>query len=157
MNVELLRKVKDYILAEPKRLHMGDWGCKFSNAMLERRPELRNVVPICQTTACIAGWAVILEKPELLNLNPDNETEQDKFQVAMDHARAWASDLLELDYEEGQRLFYELNWPILFCKAYERAKFSPTNSAAKKAQVAAERIEFFIATNGTDNTEEVSA
>lgn len=45
MNVELLQKVKEKVLAEPEALDMGTW--------LDRYPE-------CGTVGCIAGWACAL-------------------------------------------------------------------------------------------------
>lgn len=68
MNVELLQKVKEKILAEPTAVNMDDW-CFSSN----KTP--------CGTVACIAGWACVLsevkdhfrdEAPIFLKLNRIN-------------------------------------------------------------------------------------
>lgn len=75
---------------------------------------------------------------------------------------------LDLEAEQGQRLFYVNHWPRKFREAYhrldserdsvaydgdamepkERRKYA--SLSAKMAKVAAARIEFFIKTKGTD-------
>jgi hypothetical protein len=52
INVELLTRVRDHILAEPKRISMSGFG------HTARKPEPGG--PACGTVACIAGWAVML-------------------------------------------------------------------------------------------------
>lgn len=49
MNVELLRKVQEQILAEPKKFDMGDFDGETQ----------------CGTTHCIGGWAAKLEGLEI--------------------------------------------------------------------------------------------
>jgi hypothetical protein len=56
VNVELLKKIKEHILEEPRRLHMDNFVC--------RVPVDSPKNPPCGTVACIAGWAVILSRPE---------------------------------------------------------------------------------------------
>lgn len=47
MNSELLLKVRDHILEEPKRCDMSDWIRRSKQSP-------------CGTIACIAGWACVL-------------------------------------------------------------------------------------------------
>jgi hypothetical protein len=55
MNVKLLRRIQKHILAEPKRLDMGNFIVRKSDGLgsLVRFPK-------CGTVGCIAGWAVTL-------------------------------------------------------------------------------------------------
>ena len=56
VNVELLQRIKQHILQEPKRLQMNIWRNRFSGTN----------APSCGTIACIAGWAVELGDPNML-------------------------------------------------------------------------------------------
>src|SRR5258708_2938544 len=62
VNVELLKKVRDKIADEPRRLVMDLWGAKVVNLTAENRPQFP---PACGTVACLAGWAVLCARPEL--------------------------------------------------------------------------------------------
>lgn len=49
LNRDLMYRIADAIEREPERFDMGDWIGETE----------------CGTTFCVAGWAVLLEKPEL--------------------------------------------------------------------------------------------
>jgi len=76
MNVELLLKVKQHILAEPRRLDMGEW-------LLQGEPGeilCGSTFPECGTIGCISGWAEILSGQGMsgevvLELTPAQECE----------------------------------------------------------------------------------
>lgn len=99
MNVELLRKVKDHILAEPRRLDM----CvviKFRSGSIFDPP--------CGTVGCIAGWANYLEGRSRGGMQ--------------DAARSLGLG------EEWQWLFFLAYWPENFCTRYVNAKTATTRA-----------------------------
>lgn len=65
LNVELLRKVKRHILAEPKRLVMseglvyGTAGETYSPSAAYNEPD-DLPFPKCGTVGCIAGWTCVV-------------------------------------------------------------------------------------------------
>jgi len=59
--------------------------------------------------------------------------------------RAAASCLLGIDQRTANRLFSLAAWPEKFCEPFDAAK-----TPAKRARIAAERIEHFIATDGAE-------
>ncbi len=148
MNKELLERVAQHIEAEPRRLQMSSW--------VEASPKSP-----CGTTACIAGWAVLLTAPD--------------FDAALDVARtptlddegaddSWAHEarvlrtvgrededfdqagreLLGIDRQQADRLFYMIGWPAEFVSGYDG------RNAAEAARIAAARIRHFIATDGAE-------
>jgi len=149
MNVKLLREVKRYILAEPLRFNMRDWGKGSAHAP-------------CGSVACIAGNACIVGEKGLGFKIP---TKVRKGQRVIDW-QGWynsefigefigpeecASELLGLTTAQADRLFLIeslhgfVGWPERFEKAYLAAKTPP-----ERAKVAAERIEHFIKTKGKE-------
>jgi hypothetical protein len=60
LNVKLLNRIKKHLLEEPKRYYQGWWAERVNemNFKGEQGP------PACNTQACIAGWAVLLENPK---------------------------------------------------------------------------------------------
>jgi hypothetical protein len=58
MNTELLLKVKEEILTEPRKIYMDTW---LWDAREVAVPEER--IPPCETVGCIAGWAVAVSDP----------------------------------------------------------------------------------------------
>jgi hypothetical protein len=132
MNVKLLRKVKEHILAEPKRLLMDDWiafasGRKrktFINDVCKREHFAK-----CGTAACIAGWVCLLADGK----QPDQSVS------------SRAIDLLEIGDYQGSYLFFTNLWPNGLGAAYYAAE-----SASKRAEIAAQRIEHFIKTKGAE-------
>jgi len=63
-NVKLLRKVRDLIAEEPRRLRMGTWGQRWTKRDLKNWPTL----PPCGTTGCLAGHIVMAHRGTLRGL-----------------------------------------------------------------------------------------
>jgi hypothetical protein len=99
MNTELLLKVKEEILAEPRKLHMDTWlwdARDFLEVDGEGVPEER--MPPCKTVGCIAGWAVAVSDPR-----PPSEVAEDaRFSFGFDAAKR-AQSLLGL---KSRKLFH---------------------------------------------------
>jgi len=133
MNIELLQKVRDAILAEPRRFNMGYWVT-----------DGVTTAP-CGTAACIGGYALVL-----------NKMEEDK---TMDWVRGihyftmspgWiivtdAQRVLGLTLDQRSRLFNDNCWPNPY-----RDQLRSATDPAKAAKIAADRIDLFIRTGGTD-------
>jgi len=83
MNVELLEKVKQHILEEPKRLRMG--------TILHTNAKERgwDNTPVCNTVGCIAGWTCVLGGSPAVRAHS-----------------SIARDLLDVTHEQGERLFF---------------------------------------------------
>lgn len=137
MNVELLERVKQHILEEPNRLSMA-----FTTRFVENKDEMidkldgydscsENVFlnPPCGTAGCIAGWAYMLSgfKP-----------------TSREYIKDRVAELLDITNDEMSRLYYTTEWPRKYYNAFK------TYDLTKRAQVCAERIDFFIRTDGTD-------
>lgn len=133
INVKLLRRVQKAIVEHAAHFDMSEWGVGASKAdiMHDEPPESE-----CGTTACIAGFAVILR---------DGKARPSEA-VALRAAK-----LLSLDYDSwdfgcnGTRLFHVQHWPSKFYHRYSKAKRNLT-----RARIAAERIEHFIKTKGAE-------
>jgi hypothetical protein len=124
MNIERLLRIKAAILAEPKKFEM-----RYFFVRDEESP--------CGTAACIAGFAIA------------DRLKADTLAGARTLAEASDFDYWEqgqlslgLDWNQARRLFDEHHWPEQF--AYRG------DTAESRAQAAAERIDYFILTNGTD-------
>lgn len=118
LNVRLLRKIQKHILEEPKRFWMGWWK---EDSIPGHKP-----AP-CGTTACIAGWAVILSN------------EPEKAGAPSIRARV----LLGLDPDD-MTLFFSDAWPEPYRTLYERAVDKDDEKDMAKA--GADRIEHLINT-----------
>jgi hypothetical protein len=131
LNVRLLRKIQRHILEEPKRFIMGDVIAQGEPGEYVEDCDLEWEMPRCGTTACIAGWALFLGGARNNNSLGD------------------AADLLGLNIpairDGAGSLFYVGGWPKKFYDAWVAAK-----TPRGRARVAARRIDFFIATKGTD-------
>lgn len=95
LNVDLLNRVANHIADEPTTLDMGSF---------ERIPRRQSAD--CQTTRCIAGWAVYLNTGQGWNEYFDG--------VWSAEARyAAAAEMLGLPVVEpgGSPLFYDSDWP----------------------------------------------
>ena len=123
INVELLRKVKEAILAEPEGFDMAWWhGHRMGDGEW------------CGTTHCLAGWVQVLQ-----GMPPVDRG-------AFEDGRV----VLGLNLDQASRLFSSRQWPVQFACDYAMARF--VEDRKEMARVAGERIEFFIRTNGTDVT-----
>ncbi len=127
INVSLLEKVKEAVLANPNRVNMEKWfGAEIAGGVYTTSLEMfKND---CNTTACIAGWAIFLG-------NPNN----------VDYAHFAAADLLGLDLPTSDKLFLSHYWPRKFYSLLLSAK-----TQEEYAQVVADRIDHFIATEGRE-------
>lgn len=126
MNVRLLRKIQGHILEEPKRFIMAD---VIDRAQPGERVEdygLEWAMPKCGTTACIAGWALLLS----------NSYSYDMHQAA---------GLLGLEYDASDTLFYVGGWPPNYQTQWGAAK-----TPRMRARVAVRRIDHFIKTKGAE-------
>jgi hypothetical protein len=139
MNVELLQRVKQHILEEPRRLDMDDWA------------HTSNEAP-CGTQACIAGWACVLTGKATLNPR-GYYTFGDPLSDSYVSPSRVGGQALGLTPDEADRLFYaygaeeeeDYGWPNEYRLRYERA-----TDAKEKAIATADRIDRFIATNGAE-------
>lgn len=134
MNTKLLRQIKEHILAEPKRLYMGEWIRRKThpNQMIMDREYHYREFAGCDTAACIAGWAVLLSSPK-----PDSVGQ-------LGGVSEQATNLLDLSQDSAYRLFAPRRWPEQF---WDGTKDDGTRHTA---QVAAARIEHFISTEGAE-------
>ncbi len=165
MNVELLLKVVEYAEQEPRRFDMGDWYVDVSG-VITGDDDLDSIVsndsgfaardveklPPCGTIGCIAGTACILAG----DLQYET-TIFDGFELRSyyDPYRGWyrtAVDLLDLSYEQADRLFYpkrevsERGWPEPFVTEYAQNWDNPE----ERVKILRRRVEHFIVTNGQE-------
>lgn len=131
MNVELLEQVKARILAEPEHFRMDTWSCG--------------------TAHCIGGWAIALKGLVVVNPRAVHGCYQDVVVYGETlSAMSVATELLDLDnaadgITEAERLFITEYWPGVFEAAYRNAE-----TREERAQIAAERIDLFVASNGAE-------
>lgn len=123
VNKEHLLKIKQHILEEPNRLNMSDWidtHLSIGEKIFDRYASVPQVVPVCGTVGCIAGWSAHLRKV--------------KFNSSAER------DFLGLDSDD---LFFVDYWPEELGKRYTNA-----TTPLEKAQVTAEAIDLIIAGDG---------
>jgi len=133
MNVPLLKKVGQAIMAEPRWFDMTWW----IDTTSDKAP--------CGTTACIGGFAILLSKIKGRLTEKTWATTANKIPQKSYMPRYTATVLLDLDKDQAFRLFDINHWPYKFTVAYQAA-----DRPERRAKAAADRIEFFIQTNGTD-------
>lgn len=136
INVELLRKVAESIKAHPRSFKMESF---FEDSWADVAPSIyepsSNPLEIleseCGTSACIAGWTLILTNNFAAN----------------DFIHDAAKMALGINDEQCRLLFYE-GWPEPFDSEYDNAR--DEDNYALAAEVAALRVEHFIATGGAE-------
>lgn len=151
MNVRLLRRAQKYILAEPRRIDMRQFGTVF-DLTRQTRSETGLPLPPCGTTACIAGTIAILEgKTDPVAAKRHLKLFGGPYFFG-GAARSAAESLLRITYEQAERLFYfkawrtnRNGWPDKYATAYDTAK-----TPAGRARVTVRRIDHFIKTNGAE-------
>lgn len=135
MNIPLLRRVQQQILDEPASFQMEHWF---------RRQD-------CGTACCIAGTGIAMVEGtrEFKRL-----VASVRFPATGEFLGGFANSVIcdrgarvfEISHDAADRLFYSSHWPQPFMddwnKHYADAKVG--------AEVASARIDFFIATNGSD-------
>jgi hypothetical protein len=137
MNVKLLRKIQKHILAEPRRLNM-EWIATAAREVAVDK------IPPCGTICCISGWASVLSRPsvklrvvEHFLYNPKNK----KSYAARD-----GMEKLQIDQDQGLRLFYVSYWPPMLRNRFWDSKGNKQLEAA----LAVERIDLFIESEGKE-------
>lgn len=155
MNVKLLRKIRDEILKKPLRLDMGNW--------VNRQDD---IAP-CNTTACIAGWAVILDKQNRYKTKWTDEAtvaiRDNQASPLRSYFETTGQDCLDLTRIQAQRLFYCQSWPAQFSKPWTelhentflivargRDNRRKLMARRKMAKLTAKRIDHFIKTKGDE-------
>lgn len=128
MNVKLLRRIQEKILAEPRQFNMGSYF--LSNRDIRNFLLPNPEIPNCGTAACIAGWALALAS----NRKP-SECEDSKANMI------FSIKVLDLDIDSGRRLFHFVCWP----EVYQLMRAEGTK---KYAEQAVARIDHFIKTKG---------
>ena len=103
--------------------------------------------PPCNTICCFAGWALALSTPkESLNVEFGDDYIGGFFKINGKVSGApEAEEALGITRDQGDRLFYEWEWPKKFQTRYFKAK-----TARGKAKVGSDRIDHFIATKGKE-------
>ena len=130
MNDKLLEKVKQRILEHPNRFVMRDWiVTPETNDSDTFTSDNGQKIPFdkCGTAACIAGWACLIQTKGEARMNTVSTADE-------------AMDYLDLSEEDAEQLFYVGNWPSDLARAYGKA-----STQAERAQIAAQRIDRFIA------------
>ena len=122
VNVELLLKVKDAILAHPEHFNMGSFRAGY-----DFRKMAFNKLGVCQTSACLAGWAVFIQHPR-------------KFRDLHTEICDLAENILQVN---GTSVFFDEEWPSEFQIAYNRAADKEDHQGMAKA--AADFIDHIIA------------
>ncbi len=136
INEPLLRKIQEEIRGNPSNFNMASY---FGGALSEVDIRIGVLEHKCGTTACIAGWA--------LALNPSVELQRVAYCLEdydADDIEWKASNLLGMSQEQASRLFHTDQWPREFQSRYDKC------SHDEECQVAIERIEHFIQTNGEE-------
>lgn len=150
MNIQLLRRIQKVIVKRAKQFNMDTW---FS--LMERQS--RGVH--CGTTACLAGWALTvasqakrkkLFQPLLAAKSVDKNFGDIKLMLGGNENHLMCkkgAEVLELNEDQAEKLFYLPNWPQDLHDRYDAAR--RTQSYNEQAAIASERIDRFIASNGT--------
>lgn len=134
MNIELLLKVREAILLEPKRLDMWNW---LGTASKRDNPD----GPKCGTIGCISGWACVLKEKEARGLKTFRGAARRLLNDVTIGLLAGA-DALDLTNRQAGDLFVPSSWPtdLGLCGTVE--------GTPKHAEVVAKGIDRFIAKGG---------
>jgi hypothetical protein len=136
INVELLARVRAHILEDERRIEMSRYA----------RRAYGRTAPPCGTTACIAGWAVILTDGLPKRITDDYYAS----------VKPRAINLLGLSEDEADRLFFVMGWPRAFHDRYRAAERfidehddedeKADKAGESKAQIVADLIDHIIRT-----------
>lgn len=102
-NVQLLKKVREMILAEPRKLNMDVWLDNFRPPNHAGMPPNHAGMPPCGTIGCIAGWALIIHYGDFKQCG--HYLKIGDYQVKTGRVGHEAARLLGLDDYEADRLF----------------------------------------------------
>ena len=125
---KLLRRVIEHIKEEPLRLDMEVWE-NSKRTMGKEGSEYP--VPPCGTTACIFGWANLLNRK-------NSERPED-----IPYFRSAIAELLSITLDEAAILVHSAYWPPRY-----KAQYNSATTAKGRMQVTIRRIEAFIKSNG---------
>lgn len=132
MNVELLKSVREAILEEPLRIDMATWA------------DVSHEAP-CGTVGCIYGWAQALSTGlrsyDLAEYVKDHLTVRQPTGIM-----APDDNPLDLTPEQAKRLYYAEHWP----QEYQDMEWEEVPQNPEYAQIVANRIDHFIATEGRE-------
>jgi hypothetical protein len=138
VNVEKLKQLKAFILAEPRRYDQSFWMFgKESDVVKMQKPP-------CGTAACLAGSACLMEgwTPDYKCPDPDYSSDgQALSHVIKGKKREYISELaryiLELTKDEAENLFSAscLGWGIRNANAYKMAKTPLGRAKAAAAEI----------------------
>jgi|SRR5688500_1023583 len=110
-NIELLKKTKEHMQANPEKHNQGTWISfpSYSSSNL------------CHTTMCTAGHAAVLAGAEVPNSGEHAQmgwtlNQEGKLDYYGDNVATWASDKLGLNEEEYNYLFFSLDKEELFAR-----------------------------------------
>lgn len=137
LNEELLRRVQEHIKAQPERFGMNFYF-RTPEPVHLKEPEFSKV---CGSAACIAGRAVILAEEW-------GDFLAGQFDDTPPGVMNIAANLLGISSLQAWSLFHLSEWPEQFALRYQQATEAGNKDLA--AQVACERIEHFIATEGRE-------
>lgn len=127
MNIELLRKIKAEIVAEPDAFRMDVWTCG--------------------TAHCIAGWAIQLSG---LMFDPVIEEERPADTVGGRSAMDVAAELLHISDDEAMALFLVSGWPDDTSAAYDAIPDELPDARQRRAAIAADLIDAAITSGSID-------
>ncbi len=137
MNTKLLLEIKEKILLMPRNFKMSAF---FSTILEYADKELNRIPDNCGTTCCIAGWAISLQTEEKTPLAGK------MFKYRTDGLNEdLGAQYLDLTSSQAVRLFSANYWPEYFQDQYDAAE-----TYIERAQIAAKRIDHFIATEGLE-------
>lgn len=111
MNTELMLRVADAIEAHPERFDMSEW--------IYADP--------CGTSGCIAGWTVMTACGDRLRVY---NTKQITLDGHVAGTASLAQDLLGLDDETADNLFFMSEWPNDIREQIDEGEMSEAQGAA---------------------------
>lgn len=125
VNKELFLRVKEHILEEPLRVHMGYWkiGIESGNRI--------TAWPKCNTVGCIMGWGQILT-----GASPIRDSYDIKAHISQ------GMELFGIKMNQAEKLFMVTDWP----REYKERIEVEDNQTKEYAQVVADRIDYFLET-----------
>jgi hypothetical protein len=166
MNIELLQKVKAHILEEPKRFNLHYWGGiidpSFYGSLGEKIDDygpddietaIHKQHPPCGAVGCIAGNILILAG----QIKPTEHYQGIGVYKFPENTLELAADALGIDEAQAKRLFFLYEWgrmhqgrTVGWPEPFEDRLYDATPGTLEYAQITAERIDHFIATNGAE-------
>lgn len=134
LNKKLIRKIIKHIEAEPKRLNMNEWAMKDSSRS----------GPPCGTTACVAGWALLLDKPAA-ERRKIMAMDDDKFERALfgrtSNILQMGAKKLGIDAGGAWKVFFSDQWPEPFY-----SDFTNATTKKKRTKITIARLEHLMET-----------